>query len=141
MYDAIEVARLVVNSCAEQGHPVTNLKLQKILYFMWLDWYRMKKKYLFDERIEAWHFGPTIPDVYRVFRVYVADPIRHTQESSIQGHDADVLKAIAYKYISIPVGELIFKSCEDGSPWDINGRDNQPFKEINKILMVDEASK
>lgn len=140
MYSAVELSKLVINACIDQRMPVTNLKLQKILYFMWLDWYRMRKEFLFCDRIEGWHYGPTIPDVYRRYRTFIADPIHRCEESTISGHDALILKELALKYNSVPIGELIAESCKDGSPWDRNGRDKEPFKEISKMLMVDSVS-
>ena len=139
MYKAIEVAKLVVNACAEDGHPVTNLKLQKILYFMWLDWYRERKEYLFNDRIEGWHYGPVVPDIYWSYRVFIAEPIKKKEEPSIGGYDAGRLRELALGYNGIPVGTLIGMSCEDGSPWDRAGRDETPYSEISKMLMVDEA--
>lgn len=53
MYDADEVAKLVIDVCMDEEKPVTNLKLQKILYFLWIDWYGKMGEYLFDDRMEA----------------------------------------------------------------------------------------
>ena len=36
-YGAKNIANFVVNYCAQNGSPVTNLKLQKILYYLWID--------------------------------------------------------------------------------------------------------
>lgn len=47
---------------------VTNLKLQKLLYFAYginLLLYDIK---LFDAPIQAWKLGPVVPDVYREFK-------------------------------------------------------------------------
>ena len=37
------------------------------------------------------------------------------------------------------LGDLIQESRRDGSPWDRAGRDREPFPEIAKELMIDEA--
>lgn len=71
MYTAIDVAKNVVNRCIEDKSPITNLQLQKIMFYI-------QKKFLsfdtplFDEDFEAWRFGPVIPSVYYLFCGYGA---------------------------------------------------------------------
>ncbi len=140
MYDAGEVAKFVIDECIDEGNPVANLKLQKILYFMWIDWYNARGEYLFDDRIEGWHFGPVVPDVYRRYRNLLADPIREAEEHSITSRsDLRLLRKLVGRYNAMTIGDLIQESCLDGSPWDRAGRDREPFPEITKDLMIDEA--
>ncbi len=140
MYRAEDVARFVIDECIEEGNPVSNLKLQKILYFMWIDWFKARGEYLFDNKIEGWHFGPLVPDVYRRYRIFLADPIRDTEEHLITSRsDLRLLKKLVRKYNGMALGDLIQESRRDGSPWDRAGRDREPFPEIAKELMIDEA--
>ncbi len=140
MYDAKEVAKYVIGECMEEDCPVTNLKLQKILYFMWIDWFRARGEYLFDNKVEAWHFGPVIPDVYRRYRIFIADPIKKVEEHSITSRsDLRLLRALVRKYNKMTIGDLIQESHRDGSPWDKAGRDREPFPEISKELMIYDA--
>jgi len=56
MYDAIEVANYMIEHEHSKGRAISNLKLQKLLYFAQA-WSIMKKgKPLFRDRIEAWSF-------------------------------------------------------------------------------------
>ncbi len=140
MYRAEDVARFVIDECIEEGNPVSNLKLQKILYFMWIDWFKARGEYLFDNKIEGWHFGPLVPDVYRRYRIFLADPIRDTEEHLITSRsDLRLLKKLVRRYNGMALGDLIQESRRDGSPWDRAGRDREPFPEIAKELMIDEA--
>lgn len=142
MYDAINVAKLVINECAAEGHPVTNLKLQKILYFMWLDWYKERKEPLFDNEIQAWHFGPVIPEVYRRYRRFVADPIKKDdEEDQIPESDARPLRELARKYNERPIGDLIEESHREGSPWARVGGDSMLYTKIDRELMIDESER
>lgn len=34
IYDALDVAKYIVNKCTSENRPITNLQLQKILYFL-----------------------------------------------------------------------------------------------------------
>ena len=51
------------------NQPVTNLKLQKILYFLNAIYLVKRSKPLVDATFEKWNYGPTIPDVYKEYRV------------------------------------------------------------------------
>lgn len=140
-YDANEVAKLVIGECIDENKPVTNLKLQKILYFMWIDWYRLRKEGLFFNRVEAWHYGPVVPDVYFQYRIFIADPIKKREECSIIGKDAELIAKLTHKYNEKSIGTLINESHVVGSPWDRAGRDVTPYVEIKKELMIDEANR
>ena len=69
-YRVMDVARYVINVCNKNGYGITNLRLQKILYFIQVDFLTNLGKPCFDEDIEAWNFGPVIPEVYHEFKCY-----------------------------------------------------------------------
>jgi uncharacterized phage-associated protein len=63
------------NSDEEFGDNITNLKLQKLVYYAQgfnLAWYGEP---LFDEPIEAWMHGPVVPSLYEHYQDYGASPI------------------------------------------------------------------
>lgn len=70
MYDVLDVARFVINYSYDIGKPVSNFKLQKILYFIQSDFLANLNKPCFDAEIEAWDFGPVVPEVYQEFKRY-----------------------------------------------------------------------
>lgn len=70
MYSAIDVARYIIDHCNRNGQTISNLKLQKILYFIQAEFLIVQDKPCFQEQIEAWDFGPVVPEVYRHYKVY-----------------------------------------------------------------------
>lgn len=52
---------------AESGDSLSNLKLQKLVYYAQGYHLALFGKPLFNERIEAWEHGPVIPDLYRIY--------------------------------------------------------------------------
>ena len=71
MYSALDVARYVVNYANKNDMIVSNLKLQKILYFIQMQFLiNNPNRPCFDDDIEAWAFGPVVPKVYREFKRY-----------------------------------------------------------------------
>ena len=70
MYKALEVSRYVIRYCDSKNSNVSNLKLQKILYFIQAEFLVDTGERCFPERIEAWDFGPVVPEVYRRYKIY-----------------------------------------------------------------------
>ena len=70
MYSANTIAKYVINKCHEANKSVSNLKLQNILYFIQAEFLISKGEPCFNETIEAWDFGPVVPDVYHRYKVY-----------------------------------------------------------------------
>lgn len=65
-YEAVHIAKYIINKCTINQHPISNLQLQKILYCIQRDF--LKNDMLaFDDDFEAWQFGPVIPEVYYLF--------------------------------------------------------------------------
>ncbi len=71
-YDVLEVCRHVINYSNEQDYGISNLKLQKVLYliqaYFLID--KTKNASCFDDKIEAWDFGPVIPCAYNEYKQY-----------------------------------------------------------------------
>lgn len=70
MYSALSVARYIIARCNLKWQTISNLKLQKILYFVQAEFLVSQNQPCFCERIEAWDFGPVVPEVYRYYKVY-----------------------------------------------------------------------
>lgn len=69
MYNVLDISRYVINYSNKQGYGISNLKLQKLLYFIQADFLISNEgKPCFDEEIEAWNFGPVVPESYHTFK-------------------------------------------------------------------------
>ncbi len=70
MYRASDIARYVIERCSATNRSISNLKLQKILYFIQAEFLVSKNLPCFAEEIQAWDFGPVVPDVYYTYRMF-----------------------------------------------------------------------
>ena len=70
MYDVLSIARFIINYCNEKNIVISNLKLQKILYFVQAYFLITFNRPCFRENIEAWDFGPVVPEAYHEFKQY-----------------------------------------------------------------------
>lgn len=75
MYDALTVAEYVIKYSTLSGMPVSNLRLQKVLYFIQAEFMVSTNSECFNDRIEAWDLGPVVPTVYRKYKVFGASSI------------------------------------------------------------------
>jgi len=117
-YRATDIASFIIRKFSAEDRPIDNLKLQKVLYFAWVDFYKQTGRSLFNDRIEAWMYGPVVPTVYFRYRSYVASPIRSDNGYEIASkEDRNIIEASVEKYGSMFIGDLIRKTHEPGTPW------------------------
>jgi uncharacterized phage-associated protein len=120
----------VLDYCDSRGRAITNLALQKIVYFCHV-WSLIELgRPLIRHKFEAWEFGPVLPYLYREFRNYDRLPIvdRATQLDPTDGkhrvvaYDFDpetdsLLHKIAGFYSQLRAGDLVELSHAQGGPW------------------------
>lgn len=77
VYSVEDVSRCVVECSKVHGLSISNLRLQKLLYF--LQGFRLVDSGgtvgLFKENIVAWKFGPVVKESYFLFNKYGRSPI------------------------------------------------------------------
>lgn len=68
-YKALDIAKKIVcKTDMEHGDSITNLKLQKLLYYMQGFHLAFFGTPFFCEQIEAWTYGPVVPAVFQEFK-------------------------------------------------------------------------
>lgn len=65
---------IVHETCAKR--PISNLRLQKLLYFIQVYFIIKIKECCYDEIIEAWDFGPVIPTIFNTYKQYLISDIK-----------------------------------------------------------------
>lgn len=71
----IAVANFIIGVAKKEENPVTNLKLQEILFF--LQGYCLNKynRALFDGKFAKWQYGPVEEEIYQIFKSQGSMPI------------------------------------------------------------------
>ena len=113
---------------------LTNLKLQKLLYFAYGIHLAHFSKNLFNSQIQAWHFGPVIPDVYFEFkdrggrpidldsRAYVMKDYNFIQPVFSKEQDKQEVKSLSLAcdvFGNQSASALVDLTHQEGSAWDI----------------------
>lgn len=118
-YNAMDIARYVITSCYKKGIPVSNLKLQKLLYFIQGESYKQKGSPMFVDRIHAWQFGPVVPDVYYEFCTYAATPILLEFENNcLNEEDSLIIDKVIEEKAKLSPWSLVAETHQAGTPWD-----------------------
>ncbi len=78
---AMDLAKYIVAYEKENNRKIDNLRLQKLLYFVQAKFLNTIGEPIFDERIEAWTYGPVVPDVYHEFKKYSKSDISYNADS------------------------------------------------------------
>ncbi|WP_266368823.1 Panacea domain-containing protein [Tellurirhabdus rosea] len=75
MYPALDIATQFINKSIAAGKPVTPMKLQKLIYLAHGLHLARHDKPLIRERVQAWSYGPVIPEIYGRFKKWGNNPI------------------------------------------------------------------
>lgn len=135
-YKAIDVAKYIVSRCNELQRPISNLKLQKMMYYAWIEFYSSQKTYLFNDAICAWQLGPVVPEVYYEFCQYAGIPILRSFDVNISENDKPVLDRIISDYLPLSASTLVDRSHQKGKPWANVYRDGAGLRDIIPFPMI-----
>lgn len=132
-----ELARYIINHCLEIGKPISNLRLQKILYFVEGEYYKQKKYWLTDADFYAWPFGPVNREVYGEYYVYGGGLIYEQPMGFVDENVKNVIDPIIEKYANMSTTDLVNFSHKNGGAWKLSYDGNKNTK-INKLFMQNE---
>ena len=117
MLSALDIAKWIIKFCEQHGDPITNLKLQKLLYYAQAWNLALHDEPVFDETIEAWVYGPVVPQVYRAFKSFGAEPLLiETEEPELPDAVVDHLKEVMEVFGGYSSYQLEIMTHRE-SPW------------------------
>ncbi len=118
--EAINVAKYILNMANNEGDLITNLRLQKLLYYAQA-WYLVNfDRPLFDDTIKAWTFGPVVGSVYYIYKKFRHTPIDYKNKEDIgklfSEQDKEFLAEFYGVYSNYSAHDLLNMSHND-APW------------------------
>lgn len=117
MYAALDLSKYIVSKCIQDNSPISNLQLQKILYYVQKDFLK-KDSIAFSDDIEAWPFGPVVPNVYYHFCGFGAMPISNTFDKfAINPKDSPVIDAIVENKRKLNPWDMVAETHKAGGAW------------------------
>ena len=120
-YNAITVADEVLKLAKRAGKQLTPLQLMKLVYIAHGWSLALRNIDLFQERIEAWKYGPVIPDLYHATKHFGAMPIPLSaiddKPAAVDVPTASFLEDVYSKYGKLTGIQLSNLTHRSGTPW------------------------
>ena len=117
-YDALEVANYVINKCTVENYPVSNLQLQKILYFLQKKYLIQQGRRLFKDAIEAWQFGPVVSEVYYQYCGFGSMTITMEYPVMLSSEDRMEIDPVVEEKRTKKPWYLVAETHAPGKAWD-----------------------
>lgn len=140
---------MILKYCYEKQYKITNIHLNKILYYIAKDYYINHKKDLYKESFIYWRHGANIPNIYREYNRYI-DFLSNNlwinltkvknfifKELCIQENTFNVItkeKEISFKNLPEFLTQMIIKNCESYilyNKWDLVELNNRELENFN----------
>lgn len=122
----------IVKYCNDNRIPITNLKLQKILYFLQKEYFKNNDALLFNETFMAFEYGPVMYSEWKKYSKFGKSNLTVLSNTKIKV-DTETIKLIS-KYLRIDVWKLVDLSHEE-IPWRENS--DYYFSEISNERLVE----
>lgn len=92
---ASNIADYFIRKGTAEGRPLTNKKLQKLLYYAQAWSLAIRNEQLFPDKIEAWVHGPAIKEIYLAYRSFGSEPIKkEVSAEMVKDISSDVKKLL-----------------------------------------------
>lgn len=130
----LDVARYIINYSNEKDYGVSNLKLQKLLYLVQAYFLLNRNGVCFKEEIQAWDFGPVVPEAYHEFKRFGSGDIppikayfemdsgyssvcqREYQEDVISSKDRELIARVVDNFKDYSATDLV-RLTHHQAPW------------------------
>jgi uncharacterized phage-associated protein len=123
MTSALEVSRFLIflKDHDPRGLELSNLKLQKLLYYSQGYYLSMYGEPMFEDSIEAWKYGPVVPGVYRSFKSFGHLDIKtpnaeHYDYTALENRKQSVIAYVWKTLGEMTAGSLVDKTHSE-LPW------------------------
>ena len=128
-YYAAQIANEFIRRGLDDGVTIDPLKIQKLVYLAHGWNLAFLKTPLIREEIEAWRYGPVVPELYRQFRNFRYSTIDKqapvpSDAPRLDDQAEALLNEVWRKYGHISGVELSVLSHEPGYAWDLTRRSN-----------------
>lgn len=150
--DVRAIANFALDVADKCGVDVTNMALNKIVYFVHCDYLLEKGEFLVSAKIEAWQHGPVFREIYHEFKKWGEASIKsralkvnpntgvlEKASVSFSSDEADDIARIVKRYIRFSAAQLRAISHREGGPWAYvwghDGKTNPGMRITNEIIL------
>jgi len=120
-YKARDIAEyyLCCSNDKESGDLISNLKIQKLVYYAQAFHLAVTGKPLFDDKIVAWEHGPVVETLYHVYKHYGDSAVEPTKEYEIPEFDKKTRQLLdeVYRVLGQYSAWKLREMTHNESPW------------------------
>ena len=141
-----DVADYFIAFAYSVGESITNLKIQKLIYYAQAWHLAIYEKPIFNAEIEAWVHGPVVPELYRALKIHGHHDIRREDftectATELYGRFGDSVKRVVdivcEDYFSLSAYALERKTHKE-MPWML-ARSGVPEKQPSRSVITKES--
>lgn len=136
MYSVLTIADAILKTQKRLGKALTPLQLVKLTYIANGWSLALREAPLFRERIEAWRYGPVIPELYRAVKRFGRDPIPFDalddRDPPVDVDTLAFIEDVVAKYGDLSGIALSHLTHQSGTPWSQVYDPERPNAEITR---------
>jgi uncharacterized phage-associated protein len=136
---ASTVANEFMSLAAVEGKSLTPMQLLKLVYIAHGWMLGLHGEPLISNRIEAWKYGPVIPDLYHQIKRFRSRPVTEALkvpvDDSLNDLEADLVAQVYRAYGGMDGIQLSSLTHQPGTPWDETFSDDSWAAEISNDLI------
>ena len=133
---SLSVAKYIFNA-VEDTH-VTPMQLIKLAYIANGYMLGLHGRTLFDEKVEAWRYGPVIPSVYKAVRNFGGNKIENLDsvtDGEFSPEEKGVMEKVAHIYGKYDGITLSSATHRPETPWSMTWKQNKSNAPISDDLI------
>jgi uncharacterized phage-associated protein len=139
MLSCFDIGDYFVWLANQTGSFISNLKLQKLVYYAQAWHLALHHTPLFQEDFEAWVHGPVIPELYQKYKGFGWKPILEDANPNLPVNVSEFLSEVAEEYFACDTYELE-QMTHIEAPWN-HARGNLPLDRPSKAVIQKEWMK
>tara|TARA_B100000700_G_C14927203_1_gene800064 strand:+ start:402 stop:836 length:435 start_codon:yes stop_codon:yes gene_type:complete len=135
MITALDVAKVLVSKQNQEDSDLSNLKLQKLVWYCLGFYGALTGNKLFDDEIKAWEHGPVVPTLYHKLKKFGRNPVEleisPDLEEKFEKEQLEVIDEVAEVFGKYSAWKLRNMTHEE-APWLAHEAkaETVPFDEI-----------
>ena len=135
-YSATQVANSFLSIAQANGEQLTNMQLQKLVYFAHGWHLALTETPLIAEPVEAWPYGPVFSNLYGKLRQYGNGTVTQPLPGGTipAGGEKNLLEHVWQLYGHLSGPQMSFLTHKSNTPWDLCWKE-QPFSTIPPALI------
>lgn len=131
MLRALNIANTILDKAFNERIPITQMKLQKLIYILYKEYLQRTKKSLFGESFQAWKYGPVLTSVYDQFKQFKGNNIdeyyyiyidgkKYYEKVNLKSSEefTNILESVWNEYKNYSGIELSRFTHQEGTAWD-----------------------